>query len=431
MRFLFIHPNFPAQFRHLAAALAGNSANRVVFATRNERPEWIIPGVEKLVYKEKAEQENKDGPGATHPMARSFDAAVRNGLETAQALDGLKAKGFVPDVIYGHSGWGTTMFLKDIFPGAVFLGYFEWFYRARGSDVDFDPSEPLTWNTVATVRAKNAPILLDLESCDMGYAPTAWQRSQFPREFRHKIARIHDGIDTDFFRPALKDEAPLDLPGVDLSGAKEIVTYATRGMEPYRGFPQFMEAAALLLKKRPECHIVVAGNDRVCYGRQPPQGQSYKQQALDRLDLDTSRLHFPGSLPYGQYRRLLQASDAHVYLTRPFVLSWSLLEAMACGCLVIGSDTPPVREVLRHKVNGLLTPFFSPERLAETLVLALEHKEELRPLRQRARQTVEHGFALKRLLPVHLNFLQAVLKSRQLQPTPAPKDPVNQMSAPA
>ncbi len=418
MRVLFIHPNFPAQFRHLATVLGRDPANKVVFATRSERPEWAIPGVEKHLI----------GPGSaedkrartTHPFARGFEDAVRSGEDTARALGELRNKGFIPDVVYGHSGWGATMFLKDVFPDAAFLAYFEWFYRARGSDVDFDPAEPPTWQTVASVRAKNASILLDLESCDFGYSPTAWQRSQFPREFRHKIALIHDGIDTDYFRPASEGEPPLELAGIDLSGARELVTYATRGMEPYRGFPQFMEAAALILKQRPGCHIVVAGSDRVCYGKRLPEGQSHKQQALKRLDLDTSRLHFPGALPYGQYKRLLQTSNAHVYLTRPFVLSWSLLESMSCGCLVVASDTQPVREVIRHGVNGLLAPFFSPERIAETVVQALERKDDLRPLREKARATIEGRFALRRLMPAHLNLLRAVLRGR-LHPSAGPR----------
>lgn len=416
MRVLFIHPNFPAQFRHLAAALGKDPANKVVFATKNERPEWAIPGVEKLLIRS-----GKDGNEAgTHPLARSFDEAVRNGENAARALGALKAKGFVPDVIYGHSGWGTTMFLKDLFPDAAFVAYFEWFYRARDSDVDFDPAERPTWPTVAGVRTKNASILLDLESCDFGYSPTAWQRAQFPREFRHKIALLHDGIDTDYFHPLAEGEPPLELPDIDLSAAKEIVTYATRGMEPYRGFPQFMEAAALILKQRPGCHIVVAGSDRVCYGRRLPDGQSYKQQALERLVLDTSRLHFPGALPYGQYKRLLQASNAHVYLTRPFVLSWSLLESMACGCLVVASDTQPVREVISHKVNGLLAPFFSPERIAEMVIQALERKEELKELRAKARVTIENRYALRRLLPAHLALLRTVLRDRP-RPSSGPR----------
>ncbi|MFO7595460.1 MAG: glycosyltransferase [Desulfocurvibacter africanus] len=411
MRVLFIHPNFPAQFRYLAAAFGSNPANQVVFATRNERPEWVIPGVRKLLIPATAGL-GKQSP-QVHPFARGFENAVRNGEDTARALSELKSEGFVPDIIYGHSGWGMTLFLKDIFPSSAFLAYCEWFYRAQDSDVDFDPVQPPNWRTTATVRAKNASILLDLESCDMGCSPTAWQRAQFPREFQPKLACIHDGIDTDYFCPAVENENPLELPGLDLSAAREIVTYATRGMEPYRGFPQFMEAAALVLKERPGCHIVVAGEDRVCYGKPLPAGQSYKQQALDRLDLDTSRLHFSGALPYGRYRRLLQASDVHVYLTQPFVLSWSLLEAMSCGCLVVASDTQPVREVLRHEVDGLLTPFFSPEQLAATVSQALERKAELRPLRESARETIEQRFALKRLMPAHMKLMRTVLGNRK------------------
>jgi glycosyltransferase involved in cell wall biosynthesis len=270
----------------------------------------------------------------------------------------LIAQNFLPDIVYAHSGWGPGLFIKDIFPKATLLGYFEWFYHAHGTDADFDPTEPLQADDEARIRIKNAPILLDLCNCDAGLSPTTWQRQQFPTEFHSKIKVLHDGVDTSFFQP--KPGAKLVLPSInlDLSDVAEIVTYVGRGMEPYRGFPQFMEAVALIQKRRPKTHIVVVGEDRVAYGKSLPDGKTYKQLMLEKLDLDLSRLHFTGRLPYNQYLQVLQASSVHIYLTRPFVLSWSMLEAMATGCLIVASNTAPVTEVIRDGENGLLVDFF-------------------------------------------------------------------------
>ena len=398
MNILFVHPNFPAQFRHMAAALGGDPANRVVFATMNERPEWNIPGVRKAVF-----QVRRKAPGAFF-LARHFEESAMKGEALYAMGKELKKKGFVPDVIAAHSGWGTSLFLKDLFPEAPLLCFFEWFYRAEGADVGFDPDEPLTEPARLQLRTKNASILMDLDACDFGYTPTGWQKAQFPKEFHGKIMVRHDGVDVNYFAPEPGEK--LVLPGLDLSLAKEIVTYATRGMEPYRGFPQFVEALPAILEQRPECHVVIAGEDRVCYGKKLPDKKTYKELMLDKVSLDPARVHFTGSLPYGQYKRLLQASTVHVYLTRPFVLSWSMLEAMACGCLVVGSDTAPVREVLEDGVNGLLTDFFSPQAIADRVVEALARREEFGSLRLAARRTIEERYALQTLLPGHVRLVR-------------------------
>jgi glycosyltransferase involved in cell wall biosynthesis len=213
---------------------------------------------------------------------------------------------------------------------------------------------------------------------------------------------IHDGIDTQFFSP--EPGAKLVLPGLDLSHVNEIVTYATRGMEPYRGFPQFMAAVALIQKRRPNCHVVIVGDDRVAYSKPLPNGNTYKQQMLEQLPLDRSRLHFTGSLPYSQYRQVLRASSAHIYLTYPFVLSWSLLEALSCGCLVIASNTSPVTEVMEDRKNGLLVDFFAPEAIADRVDEALEGKD-MEGLRDRARNTILDRYGLITLLPQQMQWL--------------------------
>ncbi|MBD1913418.1 MULTISPECIES: glycosyltransferase family 4 protein [unclassified Leptolyngbya] len=399
MRILFLHPNFPAQFRHIATALAQNPNNEVVFGTL--RQEGELPGVRKVL----CSQPREPRPEA-HAYLHSTEKAVLMGQAAYRMAAQLKAEGFVPDVIYGSSGWGLTLFMKDIFPQARLHCYFEWFYHAHGSDVDFDRAKPVDVDLEASLRIKNMPILSDLWSCDRGLSPTYWQRSQFPSEFHSKITVLHDGIDTTFFKP--KPERKLVLPqlGLDLSHVDEIVTYTTRGMEPYRGFPQFMEAIALLQERRPNCHVVIAGEDRVCYGKPLPDGKTYKQLMLETLPLELSRIHFTGSLPYEQYLQVLQASSAHVYLTYPFVLSWSMLEAMATGCLVIASGTEPVTEVIQNGYNGLLIDFYSPASLVEQIDDALEHPEQMEIIRTQARETILRSYDLKNVLPQHLKQLQ-------------------------
>lgn len=399
MKILFLHSNFPAQFRHLALNLATDSNNRVLFGTT--RKEGQIPGVYKFIYAPYRKPSRE-----THHYIKPLENAVLQGQAVYRALDKLKKDGFTPDVIYGHSGWGPTLFIKDIFPQAKLLCYFEWFYRDKGSDVGFDPAEPVTTDDRLRIRMKNTPILADLYSCDAGLCPTLWQRNQFPKEYHSKLNVLHDGIDTQYFSPQKGKKLILPSIGLDLSDVKEIVTYVSRGMEPYRGFPQFMESVSLLQKRRENCHVVVVGEDRVAYGRSLPDGKTFKQLMLETLDLDLSRLHFTGRLPYPQYLQVLRASSAHVYLTRPFVLSWSMLEAMSTGCLIIASNTPPVTEVINDSVNGILVDFFSPQDIVEKLENALDNPDEMETLRMNARKTIIEKYSLDDLLPKHLEWIR-------------------------
>ena len=402
MRILFLHPNFPAQFRHLAVALAQDSRHQVVFGTN--RKEGSLPGVNKVLY-----DPSRTAHPQTHHYVRTLENAVLQGQAVYRLGDKLKAQGFIPDVVYGHSGWGPTLFIKDIFPSAKLLCYFEWFYHAHGSDADFDPSEPLTADDEARIRLKNAPILLDLYSCDRGLAPTYWQRQQFPPEYHSKITVFHDGVDTEFFQP--QPEAKLVLPrlNLDLQEVPEIVTYVARGMEPYRGFPQFIESVALLQQRRPQCHVVIVGENRVAYGKQLPGNQTYKELMISKVPLDLNRVHFTGLLPYPEYLQVLQSSSVHIYLTRPFVLSWSMLEALSTGCLIVASRTHPVTEVIEDGVNGLLVDFFSPQEIADRVEEALNSPTSMAPIRVKARETILERYNLAELLPKHLHWIEQAI----------------------
>lgn len=398
MNILFLHPNFPAQFRHLVTALAKNFQNKVVFGTKRE--EGSISGVLKAIY-----TPSRQARRETHHYVRNLENAVLQGQAVYRLAEQLKKERFIPDVVYGHSGWGPTLFIKDIFPKAELLCFFEWFYHAHGTDADFDPKEPLTADDEARIRIKNTPMLTDLYSCDRGLSPTYWQRQQFPPEFHNKITVRHDGVDTNYFHPKPGAKLVLQNKNLDLSEVDEIVTYVARGMEPYRGFPQFMEAVSILLKKRPNCHVVIVGDDRVAYGRSLPEGESYKKLMLDTYDYDLARLHFTGSLPYSQYLQVIQASSVHVYLTRPFVLSWSMLEVMSTGGLVLGSKTPPVEEVIEDGVNGLLVDFFAIDRIVERIEEVLDHPDKMANLRVKARETIQEKYDLSRLLPEHIDWI--------------------------
>ncbi|MEA5603333.1 glycosyltransferase family 4 protein [Nostoc sp. UHCC 0252] len=402
MKILFLHPNFPSQFRNLAIVLGKDPNCQVVFGTN--RREGEIPGVFKAIY-----TPSREAAPQTHHYVRSLENAVLTAQAVYRVSEKLKAEGFVPDIVYGHSGWGPTLFMKDVFPKAELLCYFEWFYHAHGSDADFDPNEPLNADDECRIRVKNTPILTDLYSCDRGLSPTNWQRQQFPKEYHSKITVLHDGVDTKYFVP--KPDAKLVLPRInlDLSHVEELVTYVGRGMEPYRGFPQFMETVALIQQRRPKCHVVVVGEDRVAYGKNLPDGQTYKKLMLEKLEssLDLSRLHFTDRLPYNEYLQVLQASSAHIYLTRPFVLSWSMLEVMAAGCLLIASKTSPVLEVIKDGVNGLLVDFFSPQDIANRVEEALNNPQEMKAIRANARETILKHYDLAKLLPLHLQWMFA------------------------
>lgn len=402
MNILFLHRNFPAQFRHIAPELAKDKNNNVVFITNNK--DRNLANIKKYIYEPK-----RKVPKDCHRYLRFYEDSIIHGQATAEVALALKNKGFIPDIIFGHT-WGQTLFMKDIFPDTPLLCYFEWFYNSQGGDIGFNNKE-LDIDELAKIRSKNAHLLIDLYSCDAGICPTNFQKSQFPKEFQDKIKVLHDGVDTDFCTPNQNAVFRIKDKNLFLTQNDEVVTYATRGMEAYRGFPEFMQAAEMLLKRRPNLHIVIAGEDRVCYG---PQllNTTYKKMMLQKLDLDLNRIHFVGGLPFNEYVKLLQISSAHVYLTYPFVLSWSLLDAMSCECPIIASSTEPVKEFIQDGKNGLLFDFYNIEEQVSKIDYALDNKESILPLRKEARKTIVDNYALKNLLPQHIENIKSLAKKK-------------------
>lgn len=387
MNIIFIHQNFPAQFRHLAENLACATDNSVVSISQDHAPR--LKSVESLTYKP-ARATTK----GIHPYLVSTEAYILNGQAVARVLLELKNNGFMADVIFAHTGWGEALYVKDIFPDVPLVGFLEFFYHASGTDVGFDPEYPLSLDDALRVRTRNAIHLLSLDAIDFGIAPTQWQKSVFPREYWPKLSVVHEGINVNLDLP-LADLA-LRLPnGQTLTKSDKVVTYVARNLEPYRGFHIFMRAVAEICERMPDVHIVIVGGDCVSYGNRLAKGDSYRKRALEEVKINSERVHFLGKIPYRQYLQVLSISLAHVYLTVPFVLSWSMLEAMSLGCLVIGSDTPPVREVIRNGENGLLVDFFSPDAIVDAIAKVMDSSDGFQSLRQAARRTIVDNYRLE------------------------------------
>jgi glycosyltransferase involved in cell wall biosynthesis len=410
MNFLFAHQNFPGQYLHLARHLAA-AGHRVVFVTQREEGE--IPGVQKVLYKP-----TRGYTPNMHHYLRETELGVLNAQQVARAALQLRQGGFKPDAMLGHNAWGEPWYLRDMFPGSPLVSYFEFYYRAGEADHGFDPEQQLALDDGPRIRTRNLGNLLGLESCDLGQCPTEWQRSRFPEQYQAKIRVAHEGIDTKRFAP--DPGARVELPGGGSVGAgDEVVTYVSRGLEAYRGFPTFMRSLPAILSRRPNARVIVVGADANFYGAPPAAGGTYREILAKELgnSVDWGRVHFLGQVPYPVFTKVVQLSRAHVYLTYPFVLSWSMLEAMAAGCLVVGSRTAPVEEVIRDGENGLLVDFFSPAQVAEGVVRALENAPDIARMRENARRTIVERYDLNdACLPRQLALVEEALGRRLAAP---------------
>lgn len=414
MRIVFVHRRGPGQFLHLAPHLAQRGCSVTLVG---ETISGAVPGV--AVVRHRVEPPSRAGEGFARHLSTT-EQHVRIGHRVAETLAGLARREGAPDLVVGHLGWGGLLFAKDVLPEVPVLGYCEYFYRAEGGDVGHDPELPASPDDRRRLRLLNATLLLSLDAADGGVSPTHWQRSRFPTPYRRRIAVCHDGIDVERCRP--DPAARFVLPdGRRLKPGDPVITYAARDLEPYRGFPQFVRALAEVLRRRPAAIAVIAGGDGVSYGRPPPGGGSWREAMARELaeagsPLDPARVVFLGRVPHARLIRLFQVSAAHVYLTVPFVLSWSMLEAMACGALVVGSATAPVEEAVADGRNGLLAPFFDHGGLADRIVEALDNGPSLAPLRACARRTIVERYALQRCLARQASLIDEILGVRRRRP---------------
>jgi len=393
VKYLFVHQNFPGQFLHIVRHLTAQQKHDLVFITEPNRNQ--INGVRKVPYRRPA-----GAAAQTHPVARDLDAAARRAEVVAHTAHNLKQLGYIPDIIIGHHGWGELLNLTDVWPGVPILGYMEFYYQTDAADVGFDPEFPLDASEYPRVRAKNAINLLAYANGGYGLTPTEWQLSTYPAWMRDWITLLREGVDLDVCKPDPKvRRQAMTIGGMRIAPGDKLVTYVSRDLEPYRGFHVMMRAVAHMLRARKDIRVAIIGGDGVSYGAPPAQG-SWKDVLLKELgaQIDPKRVVLPGRLDYPVYVRLLQRSDAHVYLTYPFVASWSLREALAMGCAVIGSDTEPVREFITHEQTGLLANFLDPAGLAAKVVSVIENAALARSLRAEARRYAERHLSLTNYL---------------------------------
>ena len=408
MKIIFIHQNFPGQFKHLAPALAAGGDE--VIALGINRPAYETTGVRVILHRPQPANAEafKDAP----IDVRETLAKTTRGHSVARCLSRLKEQGFVPDVIVAHSGWGEAYFIKDVFPGVPLIVYAEYFYGTEGGDAYFDPEfTQSSLEGLERLRLKNTHLLHALVAADQGLSPTRFQRDRHPQLLREKISVIHDGIDSERLRPNPGARVGLKQAGLNLGSADEVVTFVARELEPYRGYHIFMRALPELLALRPRLQVVVVGGHGVSYGAAPPAGATWKdvffREVADRID--RRRVQFVGRLPHEVLTQLMQVATVHLYLTYPFVLSWSLMEAMSIGCLIVASRTAPVEELIEHGRTGLLVDFFDAHQIALTVADALQRRAELIPLRRAARQHIVQGYDLKsRCLPTQVELLRRI-----------------------
>lgn len=414
MRILFVHQNFPAQFKHLAPALAARGDEVVAIGMRNHGGETTPPPTGLLLsgvrYYRSAGKYNtaKDG----HPWSRDFDSKVIRGEATMQVAMKLADAGFTPDAIVAHPAWGEAIFLPEVWPDVPLGLYCEMMYRTTDCEYDFDPEfpfplEPRLDRARLAVRSLSQSMLWPVATA--GISATAFQASTYPEPMARKITVIHDGIDTDVVKPAHPQPITVDN-GQTFNADSEIVTFVNRNLEPLRGYHRFMRALPELQRRRLNAHVFIVGGDGQSYGPAPASG-TWKQQFLDEVKerIDMSRVHFVGNIPYETYLNLMRLSKLHVYLTYPFVASWSLAEAMALGVPIVANDVDPVLEFLTEGETGLLIDFFDGNALVDRACTLLEDRELARKLGSNARELIVRNYDLKtKCLPQQLAWVDAL-----------------------
>ena len=412
MNILFIHQNFPGQFKFLAPALVGLSHKVVAMTMQKNLPkDW--QGVKLVGY-----GAQRGSTPKIHPWVADFEAKTIRGEACFKAAVNLRNEGFIPDVIIAHHGWGESLFLKDVWPQARLGIYCEFYYHAKGVDTGFDP-EFASQDEAETcrIRLKNLNNLLHFEVADAGISPTHWQASTFPEPFRSKITVVHDGIDTQAVAPNANIKIILSN-GLVLSKQEEVITFVNRNLEPYRGYHVFMRALPELLRRRPRARVLIIGGDNVSYGTRPADGRKWKDIFIQEVrsqisDADWGRVHFLGNIAYETFIPLLQLSTVHVYLTYPFVLSWSLLEAMSVGCAIVASDTQPLHEAIKDNETGRLVNFFEAQELIYSVCSLLDDPEARKRLGENAREFARANYDLRSVcLPKQIQWVEMVAQKK-------------------
>jgi glycosyltransferase involved in cell wall biosynthesis len=403
MHVLFVHQNFPAQFGHIARHLIRGRGWSCSFVSKT--PGGVIDGIRKIEY-----TTSSGARETTHYCSRTFENAIWHSHGVYEACK--KAPDLRPDLIVGHSGFGSTLFLPELYPKVPIINYFEFYYHPHQSDMDFRPEFPPAEIDYLRVRARNAMLLLDLENCRRGYSPTQFQRQLFPETYRSRIDVIFDGIETEIFRP--KDNLPRRVGDRSISASTRIVTYVSRGFESMRGFDIFMKVAEQIYRQFTDVVFVVVGSNRVCYGGDEKHinHKTFYDHVMAQSNYDLNKFIFTGLLPVSKLVDVLNLSDLHLYWTVPFVLSWSLMDALACGCTVLASDTEPVREMIEDGRNGRLCGFFDVEGFADRAVEMLRDPGAYRHLGRAAAAGIRRDYAIDVTLPRLARLFEQAVEAR-------------------
>lgn len=406
MKLLFVHQNMPGQYRELVGWLAAQGLHEIVFLTQREKaPD--IPGVRTVRYASHHQPADR-----AYGLSKTWETAAGNGFGAVMALRKILEDGFAPDIVIGHVGWGEMSFFREVLPKTPMIGFFEYFYSVRGGPVGFDPDDTISDHAPYMMHGNNVVPLVNIEAVDLAHCPTQWQRDRFPPSFHDKMYVCHDGIRTDRLRPDPKASVTLGRIARPLTAQDEVVTYMARNLETTRGFHQFMRALPMIQKARPNARVLVIGGNEVSYGSKSkhPGGLRGQMEAEVGHLLDWDRLHFLGQVPYKSYQQIIQISTCHIYLTMPFVLSWSLLESMSMQATIVASDVAPVREVMEHGKTGLLVDFFDPEALAQQVADVLACPADFAHIGAAARRhVVEKYDFLSVCLPEHIRQINALV----------------------
>lgn len=414
MEMLFIHQAFPAQFGRLALELQERHGWTCRFLIE-DYSNCPAPSPEMLasldIRRIPLSAEFRRSPPV--PWPRIYDRYLElceAVFRAAKANTDLK-----PDLVVAHGGRGSpSLFLGDIFRCPI-LNYCEYYFAKSHRDIsyriDLPPAEPASFFP----RSINAPVLASLASARGGYSATRWQKESFPRRFWPKIEVHFDGVDEKLYRPGRRRRSDAGdlLDGRSLGPDTRIVTYVARGLESMRGFDLFMRVASRIAREREDVIFIVVGQEEIYYGwdRLHVGSPSFKRWVLERVEHDPSRFVFMGHVPPERLADILSLSDLHLYPTVPFVLSWSLINALSTGLTVIGSDVAPVREVIEENQSGLIVPLFDIDAWAETSLRVLDDPAEFSGLGTKARELVEEKYGLDAAVPALKNYFERMTSS--------------------
>ncbi len=399
-KILFIHPNYPGQFKHIIPALRSTGEYQIAYISRKRS----TPNSEGLLI-EQYEFKKKPRGAGVHRYLHLTHEAVRESREVCICANNLSAKGFVPDIIVGHTSWGGLLFMRDMFPDSRIIGYCELYASAEYDHLTAD-GQPISNDRKAFLRCRNMHNLMQMESMDIGITPTQYQLQSHPELVRSKLETVHEGVDSNLCAPDPSAVFGIKSKGITLTRDDQVITYVSRGFEPSRGFHQYMEALEILCQRLPQAHFLMVGGDHVFYSPEPAE-KTYRELALEKYDIDHNRVHFTGRLTHEGFRKAVQISSAHCYLTRPLFLSWSAVEAMSMAAPIVASDEKLVREIMEHNETALLVDYFDPKEIAESIVKLVDDKALAQRLGNNARNKVVDNFDIQKTVKHWMQIIES------------------------